>query len=69
MLELMVALTPTSPNLPSTQDKVLAVLSKDIETHIFNDGFQQGVEMYFVPLMRQSTLASDLASIGSNVEA
>lgn len=39
MLALMVALTPSSPNLASIRSEVLEALTEDIETHIRNDKF------------------------------
>lgn len=62
-------LTPSSLDLMNTRDEVLEALAKDVEIHILNDGFRQGIEMYFASLIRQSTLALELASIGSNTEA
>lgn len=69
MLELMAALTTSSPDLASTWDKVLAAFAEDVESHIHNDGFQCGVEMYFATLARRSTLASKLANVKGNAEA
>lgn len=68
MLKLMGSFTSSSLDLSNTRDKVLVALAKDVETHILNDGFRQGVEMYFTSLMRQLTLVMELASIGSNAE-
>lgn len=64
----IVALTPLSPDLLNTRDEVLEALSEDIEIHIHNDGFRQGIEMYFASLIKRLTLISELSSIKSNTE-
>lgn len=48
----MAILTPSSLDLTSTWDEMLVALTKDVECHILNDGFRQGVEMYFTYLVR-----------------
>lgn len=47
---------------------MLEALEEDVEIHIHNDGFRQGIEMYFVSLMKRSTLILELVSIESNTE-
>lgn len=47
----------------------VVALVEEVETHIHNDGLQWGVEMYFVSLVRQSTLALELTDVKSNIDA
>lgn len=69
MLDLMMNLTPSSPDLMSTQDEILTALIEDVEIHICNDGFLRDVEMFFKSLARWLTLALEPANIEGDVEA
>lgn len=68
MLDLIETLTLSSLDLMSTWDEVLMALTEDVEIHIHNDGFQQGVEMFFESLVKRSALVMELANIKGKSE-
>lgn len=47
----------------------MIALAEDVEIHICNDGFRQGVEMFFESLLKRLALVAELAGIEDNVEA